>query len=274
MPADILRKILDTKRQEVAALRAEVGLDALRLAAGEAPPARNFFTAVTRPGRRPVNLIAEIKKASPSAGVIREDFDPVALATAYARAGANALSILTDEVYFQGSLDFLRDVREAVDLPLLRKDFLIDEAQLYQARAAGADAVLLIAAALPLGRLSDLMILAAELHMTVLLEVHSADELLEVRSMVGFPRKGFSILGINNRDLTSFTVDLATTLRLKDLAEDLPVVSESGIKTQADIARLADAGVRAVLVGETFMRQPDVAQAVVDLLGPAETDTP
>jgi indole-3-glycerol phosphate synthase len=270
MPADILQKILATKRQEVAAMRAGGGLAALQRAAHDAPPARNFFTAVTRPGDRPVNLIAEIKKASPSAGVIRQEFDPVALARNYADAHADALSVLTDETYFQGSLEYLRRVRSAVDLPLLRKDFLIDEAQLYQARAAGADAVLLIASALPVGHLSDLMILAAELHMTVLLEVHSPEEVLQMRSMIGFPREGFSVLGINNRDLTTFTADLGTTLRLMELAGEVPIVSESGIKTPADIARLASAGVRAVLVGEAFMRQADVAEAVNDLLGPVD----
>jgi indole-3-glycerol phosphate synthase len=216
-----------------------------------------------------VNLIAEIKKASPSAGVIREDFDPPALARAYAAAGAEALSILTDEQYFQGHLDFLRQVRQVVDLPLLRKDFLIDPVQLYEARAAGADAVLLIASALPVGELSDLMILAADLRMTVLLEVHSPDELPAVRSMIAPPRAGFSVLGVNNRNLKTFEVDLNTTFRLRELAGDgVPVVSESGIRTRADVERLAVAGVRAVLVGEAFMRRPDVGRAVEDLLGP------
>ena len=268
MSRNILQAILETKRKEVAALLAEVGTDRLCAQAAEADPPRNFFAAVTKPRKGSVNLIAEVKKASPSAGVIREDFDPVAIAQAYAAAGADALSVLTDETYFQGSLDFLRDVRAAVDLPVLRKDFIIDAAQVYQARAAGADAILLIAAALPVGQLADLMILAAELRMTVLLEVHGADELMQVRSMVGFPHESYSLLGINNRDLTTFHTDVANTLRLRDLVgDDVPVISESGIGTADDIRRLAAANVQAVLVGETFMRQPDIETAVRELMG-------
>lgn len=268
MSRNILQAILETKRKEVAALLAEVGTDRLCAQAAEADPPRNFFAAVTKPRKGSVNLIAEVKKASPSAGVIREDFDPVAIAQAYAAAGADALSVLTDETYFQGSLDFLRDVRAAVDLPVLRKDFIIDAAQVYQARAAGADAILLIAAALPVGQLADLMILATELRMTVLLEVHGADELMQVRSMVGFPHESYSLLGINNRDLTTFHTDVANTLRLRDLVgDDVPVISESGIGTADDIRRLAAANVQAVLVGETFMRQPDIETAVRELMG-------
>ena len=268
MSRNILQAIRETKRKEVAALLAEVGTDRLCAQAAEADPPRNFFAAVTKPRKGSVNLIAEVKKASPSAGVIREDFAPVAIAQAYAAAGADALSVLTDETYFQGSLDFLRDVRAAVDLPVLRKDFIIDAAQVYQARAAGADAILLIAAALPVGQLADLMILAAELRMTVLLEVHGADELMQVRSMVGFPHESYSLLGINNRDLTTFHTDVANTLRLRDLVgDDVPVVSESGIGTADDIRRLAAANVQAVLVGETFMRQPDIETAVRELMG-------
>ncbi|MBN1553694.1 MAG: indole-3-glycerol phosphate synthase TrpC [Phycisphaerae bacterium] len=271
MPKNILHTILETKRKEVARLRETTTLDALKAAAREAPPARNFFAAVTKPASRRVNLIAEVKKASPSKGLIREDFDPVSLARAYESAGADAISVLTDESYFQGHLDYLRAIRRAVELPLLRKDFIIDPWQVYEARAAGADAILLIAAALPPGEIMDLMILAAELRLTVLLEVHSADELMRVRSLVGFPHKAYSLLGVNNRDLTTFEVDINTTLRLRELAgESVPVVSESGISTPRDIDRLAEVGVSAILVGETFMRQPDVAQAVEDLLGPKE----
>jgi indole-3-glycerol phosphate synthase len=271
MPKTILDNILETKRKEVEALKAQTTLEDLKRAAADARPVRNFYQAITRKPTRPVRLIAEIKKASPSAGIIREDFDPAELARQYARAGADALSVLTDERYFQGHLDYIRQAGEACDLPILRKDFIIDPWQIYQARAAGADAVLLIAAALPTGTLSDLMILAAELKLTVLLEVHEADELLKVRSMVGFPLTQYSLLGINNRDLKTFTVDLNTTLRLAELAgEGVPVVSESGIATRQDVDRLAAGGVRAILVGETFMRQDDVVQAVETLLGPKE----
>lgn len=268
MPQNILDAILETKRKEVEQLRAAASLDDLKAAAADAPPARNFFSAVTRKPSRLVNLIAEVKKASPSAGVIREDFDPVDIALQYASAGANALSVLTDEQYFKGSLNYLRMIRRQVSLPLLRKDFIIDPLQVYQSRAAGADAILLIAAALPPARLLDLMILSTELRMTVLLEVHEADELLSVRSSVGFPHASYGLLGINNRDLHTFNVDINTTIRLADLAgEDTPIVSESGIKTRRDVERLKAVGVKAVLVGETLMRSGDILAAIDELLG-------
>ena len=269
MPQTILQTILQTKRQAVASLRRGRDIESLRAAAAAAPPARNFFRAATKSSPRGMNLIAEVKKASPSAGVIRQDFDPARIARQYAAAGADAISVLTDRTYFQGDLDHLRAVREAVDLPVLRKDFIIDPAQVYESRSAGADAVLLIAAALPPGELLDLMILATELRMTVLVEVHEADELLQVRSMVGFPLPAYGLLGINNRDLASFRVDLGTTLRLAELAgEGVPLVSESGIRTRADVDRLKAAGVKAILVGEMLMRSPDIAAAVELLLGP------
>lgn len=269
MQMNILHTIVETKRKEVADLHNRTSLADLKSAAESAPPARNFFAAVTRPPRRLVNVIAEIKKASPSAGVIREDFDPPALARQYADAGADALSILTDETYFQGHLDHLRAARDVVDLPILRKDFLIDPWQVYEARAAGADAVLLIAALLSPAKLLDLMILAAELRMTSLVEVHDADELLGVRSAIGFPHGAYSLLGINNRDLTTFKVDVGTTLRLLSLVDArTPVVSESGIRTRQDVQRLAAAGVKAILVGETFMRSADLSEGLASLLGP------
>jgi indole-3-glycerol phosphate synthase len=269
MQKNILHTIVETKRKEVADLHSRTSLSDLKAAAAAAPPAKNFFSAVTRPPRRLVNVIAEIKKASPSAGVIREDFDPPAIARQYADAGADALSILTDETYFQGHLDYLRAARDVVDLPILRKDFLIDEWQVYQARAAGADAILLIAAILSPAKLLDLMILATELRMTSLVEVHDADELLQVRSVIGFPHGAFSLLGINNRDLATFQVDVGTTLRLLGLVDaSTPVVSESGIKTRQDVERLAAAGVKAILVGETFLRSEDLSQGLTALLGP------
>jgi indole-3-glycerol phosphate synthase len=269
MSKNILNAILETKRKEVACLRASVALANLKAAAADAPPVRNFFQAVTKPPRRKVNLIAEIKRASPSAGVIRADFDAVAIARRYAQAGADALSVLTDQQYFQGSLEILRAVRKAVDLPVLRKDFLIDPYQVYEARAAGADAILLIAAALPAGTLLDLLILATELRMTTLIEVHSAEELMQVRSVVGFPHAAYSLLGINNRDLTTLEVSVETTLRLAGLAgEGVPIVSESGIRTSRDVERLAARGVKAILVGEAFLRCPDVGEGIERLLGP------
>ncbi len=273
MPRNILDTILETKRKEVRELCARTTLSDLQAAALAAPRARNFYAAVTRtPPRRAVNLIAEIKRASPSAGVLREDFDPVALARQCAAAGADALSVLTDQTYFQGHLDHLTAVRQAVDLPVLCKEFIIDPHQVYQSRAAGADAILLIAAALPPAMMLDLAILATELRMTVLVEVHTVEEMLQVRSLVGIPLPRYALLAINNRDLNTFEVDIRTTTRMAELADlgdrKLPVVSESGIKTRRDVERLAAAGVKAILVGEAFMREPDVAAAVNDLLGP------
>jgi indole-3-glycerol phosphate synthase len=269
MSQNILDKIIKTKRKEVADLRARVELSELIDRARAADRPRNFFSAITRPPRRRVNLIAEVKKASPSVGVICEDFDPVAIARRYVQAGADAISVLTDAKYFQGSLAYLEQVRAAVPVPVLRKDFIIDPYQVYQSRAAGADAILLIAAALPAGELADLLILATELRMTSIIEVHGVDELMQVRSMVGFPHAAYSVLGINNRDLTTFQVDVNTTLRLAELAgEGTPVISESGIKTGEDVRRLAAAGVKAILVGETLMRADDINLAVERLLGP------
>ena len=269
MSQNILDRILKTKREEVQALRCAADPQTLKSQAAAAGRARNFFAAVTKKPRGLVNLIAEIKRASPSAGVIREDFDPVSIARQYEAAGADAISVLTDERYFQGHLDHLAAVRRAVALPVLRKDFIIDPAQVYQSRAAGADAILLIAKALKPGKLMDLMILATELRMTVLVEVHDAEELMQVRSMVGFPHKSYGLLGINNRDLSTFKVDIGTTTRLADLAgPGVAVVSESGIKTRPDVQRLAAAGVKAVLVGQKLMQCDDMSACVAELVGP------
>jgi len=269
MPQNILHTILETKRKEVADLHRRRPLADWRAAAADAPPVRNLFAALSRPPRRLINLIAEVKRASPSAGLICENFDPAAIARQYEAGGASAVSVLTDAEYFQGSLAYLAAVREAVSLPVLRKDFIIDAAQVYEARAAGADAVLLIAAALAPGALLDLMILAAELRMTSLVEVHGADELLRLRSAVGFPHRAYSLLGINNRDLTTFEVDIGTTLRLAGMVdESVPIVSESGIKARADVERLRAAGVRGILVGEALMRSDDIPAAVEALIGP------
>jgi indole-3-glycerol phosphate synthase len=214
-----------------------------------------------------LNLIAEVKKASPSAGVIRPDFDPVAIAKAYAAAGADALSVLTDEPFFQGKLQYLQMVRDAVDLPLLRKDFIIDEYQVYESRLAGADAILLIAECLPISTLIDLQILASELNMTCLIEVHDLENLMRVRDQViGLPHRGYSLLGINNRDLRTFKTDLGVTLRMAELVADRRVlVSESGINTREHIQKLAAAGVAAVLIGESLMRSPDIGAAIREM---------
>ena len=268
MAENILQEIVQTKRKELGRAKREVPLERVKARLADAPRARNLFTACVSAPRGMVNVIAEIKRASPSAGVIRQDFDPAAIAREYASAGAAAISVLTDRQYFRGSLEDLHSAREAVEVPVLRKDFIIDPYQVYESRAAGADSILLIAECLTGGELMDLMILAASLKLTSLVEVHGAEQLMQVRSMIGFPHAAYSLLGINNRDLTTFQVDIATTLRLADLAEDSrTLVSESGIKTRSDVERLAAAGVNTVLVGETLMRADDIAAKFGELFG-------
>jgi indole-3-glycerol phosphate synthase len=260
----ILEQIIQTKHQEVAARKVHTPLEALRETIQTLGRPRNFFDAVTKKGPKPLNLIAEVKKASPSAGVIRPDFDPIDIAGQYAAAGADALSVLTDETYFQGKLEYLHAIRDRVKLPVLRKDFIIDPYQVYESRAAGADAILLIAECLETSQMIDLQILATELNLTCLIEVHDLDNLMRVRDhVIGFPHKSYSLLGINNRDLRTFKTDLGTTLRMAELVEDRRVlVSESGIHTPQDIQKLAGAGVRAVLVGESLMRSEDIAAKI------------
>ena len=265
---NILDKIIADKKVEVAHRQGERSLEQLKEQVGSLEKCRNFYTAVTKPNSRGLNVIAEVKKASPSAGLIREDFDPVAIAQIYKKCGADAISILTDEKYFQGRLEYINQIKQAVDLPILRKDFIIDTWQVYESRAAGADAILLIADALKPAELMDLMIAAAELTLTVLLEVHGADTLLAVRSMIGFPKKGYSVLGINNRNLTTMEVDLNTTGRLADLVDNTDeLVSESGIKTRADVEKLKTVGVRAVLIGQTLCEHDDIAEKFIELFG-------
>ena len=263
----VLEKILEAKRQEVAERQQTIPVQQLKDQIAELGRPRNFFRAVTTPGKKRLNLIAEVKKASPSAGVIRADFDPIAIAQAYETAGADALSVLTDEKFFQGKLEYIHAIRDVVRLPVLRKDFVIDPYQVYETRAAGADAMLLIAECLETSQLIDLQILATELNLTVLIEVHDMDNLIRVRDrVIGFPHKSYSLLGINNRDLRTFRTDLGTTLRMAELVEDRNVlVSESGIATPDDVKKLESAGVRAVLVGETLMRSDDIVAAVKSL---------
>jgi indole-3-glycerol phosphate synthase len=266
--AGILEQIIADKRAQVELGRSRRPLGELCVKARSMPRCRNFFKAVTKPNPRGVNVIAEIKKASPSAGLIREDFDAVQIARTYEECGADAISVLTDEKYFQGSLEYLSGVKKAVDLPVLRKDFIIDPWQVYESRLAGADAILLIAEAVKIGELSDLLILAAELTLTVLLEVHRADTLLSVRSLIGFPKAGYSVLGINNRDLSTMRVDIGTTSRLAGLAgEERPIVTESGIKTRADVDRLKGCGARAVLVGEVLCAADSIEDKFRELFG-------
>ncbi len=252
----ILQKIAETKRTEVAGLKRSRGLSSLKAGAKAQEAPRDFLKAVHRPGK--LSLIAELKKASPSRGVLRQDFQIEPLAKAYARAGAHALSVLTDVQYFQGDLSYLKKAKEASGLPVLRKDFLIDEHQIYEAREAGADAILLIAAMMPPAKLKELMAVADELGMTTLVEIHDERE-LEVAL-----RAGTRLLGINNRNLSDFTVTPSqTTLDLiKKCPKDLPIVSESGIFTREDCLLLKQSGASTLLVGEAFMSAPDVEAAV------------
>jgi indole-3-glycerol phosphate synthase len=266
--ANILDKIIADKKGEVLSRKEQRSLDQLKEQIRALPKCRNFYKAVIKSSSRGINVIAEVKKASPSAGIIREDFDPVVIAQTYKKCGADAISVLTDEKYFQGRLEYIKQIRQAVDLPVLRKDFIIDLWQVYESRAAGSDAILLIAEALKPGELMDLMIAAAELTLTVLLEVHRADTLLNVRSLIGFPKKGYSVLGINNRNLTTMQVDLNTTSRLSGLLDNKnELVAESGIKTRADVEKLKSIGARAVLIGQTLCENPDIEEKFAELFG-------
>jgi len=249
--------------------RSQTSLDELKEKVRSLPRCRNFYKAVTKPNPRGLNVIAEVKKASPSAGLIREDFDAVAIAQIYERCGADAISCLTDEKYFQGRLEYIERIKQAVVLPVMRKDFIVDMWQVYEARVAGADAILLIADVLKPADLMDLMIAASELTLTVLLEVHQADTLLNVRSLIGFPKKGNSVLGINNRDLTTMQVDINTTGRLAGLLDNTnELVAESGIKTRQDVEKLIKVGVKAVLIGQTLCQNPNIEEKFQELFDP------
>ena len=262
----ILDQIVQTKRREVAIASRQRPIEQLQAVIAQTPRPRNFYSAIAAQPPWGIHLIAEIKQASPSAGLIRPDFDPVAIAKTYHQAGASALSVLTDTTYFRGRLEFIEQVKQVSSLPVLRKDFIIAPYQVYESRAGGADAILLIADILTPQKLIDLLILASELNLTSLIEVHQADTLMQIRSVVGFPHRRYSLLGINNRDLRTQRVDIATTLRLLDLLDDdTLLVSESGIKTRNDVLRLQRAGARAVLIGETLMRAADIPAKIHQL---------
>lgn len=258
--ADVLARIVETKRREVAAAKARVPADELARRGDALPPGRGFERAIrSAPG---VAVIAEVKKASPSAGVIRPDFDPVEIARTYERHGATCLSVLTDEQYFQGKLEYLTAARAAVGVPALRKEFILDRYQLLEARAAGADAVLLIAEILPGDALAALRADAVALGLDVLVELHDADQLPRVLD------SGATLVGINNRDLRTFTTRLEHTFELLPrVPTGVAVVSESGIRTHSELELLGAAGVRAVLVGESLMRAADIGAALDALLG-------
>ncbi|MGF2037124.1 MAG: indole-3-glycerol phosphate synthase TrpC [Nostoc sp. CmiVER01] len=261
-PRHILEEIVLHKRQEVAQMQQELPLAALRQQLNSAPTVRNFLNALQENPNQP-SLIAEVKKASPSRGIIRADFDAVAVAQAYERGGAACLSVLTDQKFFQGSFDNLRRVRSQVALPLLCKEFIINPYQIYLARTAGADAVLLIAAILSDQELQGFLQLIHDLGMNALVEVHTLDELDRVLKL-----DDLHLVGINNRNLEDFTLDIGTTQQLLAQRQqqlqslDITVVSESGLYTPADLSLVAEAGARAVLIGESLVKQSDVEQAV------------
>lgn len=272
--SSVLDEIVARKRVEVARARSATSLESIRSRIPDLGRPRNFFRAVVADRKpRTFRVIAEVKRKSPSAGVIREDFDPADIAERYHSGGAAAISCLTDEHYFGGDLAFIERIKARVPLPVLRKDFIVDEYQVWESRAAGADAILLIAECLSEGQLIDLQILATELGMTTLVEVHSVENLCRMMNHVGFPHSGYSLLGINNRDLATMTSDLGHTFRMLDLVEDARVlVSESGIRTGGDLVRLRDHGINIALVGEHLMREPDPGRALAGML--AEVDPP
>lgn len=256
----ILDRIVANKPAEIAAARARVSEAELERRIAVLPPPRDFRAALEQ--GQELRLIAEVKKASPSAGIIRGDFDPVAIARIYERHGAACISVLTDEPSFQGHLTYLERIRAAVAVPLLRKDFLIDRYQLLEARAAGADAVLLIAEILDDTQLRYLLREAEGLGLQALVELYDRANLPRVLAA------GAQLVGVNNRDLRSFVVRLEHTLELATMIPpDVCLVSESGLRTRADLERLVAAGVHAVLIGETFMRAPDIGEKVDELRG-------
>lgn len=256
---NVLARIVEHKRGELLTAKRLRPVESLHEQLAAAPPVRDFVAALR--AKTDVALIAEIKKASPSAGIIRADFDPVQIALTYERHGAACLSVLTDEHFFQGHLDFLRAVRQAVTIPVLRKDFIIDRYQVVEARAAGADCILLIAECLDDCHLRDLYYYASELGMESLIEIYDPENLDRVLKLDP------ALVGVNNRDLRTFVIDLDHTLSLAPrLTPSTLLVSESGIKTRRDVDRLKAGGAHAMLVGETLMRSADIGQAVDELL--------
>lgn len=264
MSGDILARILEVKVEEVAAGKIEQPLSELKARIADLPTPRDFAGDLECRARDSKDaVIAEIKRASPSAGLIRPDFDPAALAGSYAAGGATCLSVLTDAQFFQGDDQFVAIAKAACALPVLRKEFIIDAWQVYQTRALGADALLLIVAALDDARLAELSALGEELGLSVLVEVHNDAELERALKVPG------RLLGINNRDLHRFVTDLDTSLRLAPrVPADRLVISESGIHTPADIDKLRQANIGAFLIGESFMRQPNPGKALAELIAP------
>lgn len=258
---NLIRTIVEKKKERLNISKARIPLREMRSKATHSEQPRNFKTAIRRKAG-PIRLIAEIKKASPSRGIIREDFDPVAIASLYEKKAVNAVSILTEEDYFQGTLEYMLMVNRVVRQPLLRKDFIFDEYQIYESRAHEADAILLIAPLLDKYQAREFLHLAEELGLSVLFEVHDLRELEMALSI------NADIIGINNRDLNTLHVNMNTTFELKkEISPDKIVVSESGIKTREDVKRLEDAGIDSVLIGTALMEAPDISRKIDELMG-------
>lgn len=256
----ILDRIVKVKKQEVEQLRSALNLRQAESVIAKLPPTRGFAAALSH--SEDIALIAEVKKASPSKGIIRPDFDPVRIAKQYEAAGANAISVLTDVQFFQGDSSYLSEIRKRVSLPLLRKDFVIDEYQIYEARLLGADAILLIASLLSVDELRKFQKLASELGLDALVETHNREEMKKAVTVDA------SLIGINNRNLQTFEVDLQTSVDLaKELPADALLVSESGIFANADVQFVKQAGAKAILVGESLIRSADPLVAVDELMG-------
>ena len=258
--SDVLQKIVEYKREEIVRAKAAVPFEDLVKQLASAPPIRDFVSQLRL--NHPMGVIAEVKKASPSAGIIREDFHPVEIAKIYEQNGAACISVLTDEHFFQGDLSYLKAVRAAVELPLIRKDFILDRYQIAEARVAGADCVLLIAECLDDDQLKSLFQYTRELGMQALVELYDEENLQRVLDL------NPHIIGVNNRNLRTFETDLKHSMALqKKVRETILFVSESGIKTNDDVKRLSDSGIHAILVGESLMRSEDIGQSLRDLLG-------
>jgi indole-3-glycerol phosphate synthase len=257
----ILEKIVERKKDRLASARSGMPLAEIKSLVRDTGQPRDFRKAIAR-GTGPVRFITEIKRASPSRGLIRRDFDHLAIARIYEAAEVDAISVITEEDFFQGRLDFLTDVKRAVRRPVLRKDFIFDEYQIYEARARGADAILLIAAILEGGQAGEYLHLAGELGMAVLFEVHDDTELDKALALEA------PVVGINNRDLKTLGIDLNTSLRLREkIPQDRIVVSESGIKSREDVLKVEAAGIDAVLVGTCLMESHDIATKLGELMG-------
>jgi indole-3-glycerol phosphate synthase len=260
----LLKKIVGKKKKRLASLKTKVPLKEIKSMAADAELPRNFSNALKR-GSGPIRLVAEIKKASPIKGVIRQDFDPVTIASIYERKNVDAISVITEEDYFQGKLEYLLDVKKITDRPLLRKDFIFDGYQIYESKAKGADAILLIASILDENQSAEFLHLAKEIGLSVVFEVHNFKELEIVL------RVNAKIIGINNRDLETLNINLNTTFELKkEIPLDKIVLSESGIKTREDVRRLENAGIDSILVGTAFMESEDIVKKIDKFMGRVE----